>query len=111
MAGAKHKRKGSRVEREIVKAHRAIGCTASRVPLSGACVDYPGDVEIVAHRIRITDGGGVAAEPIRMRGEVKARKNGAELPVAALVDQFYADVQGMGGKRWDTSSLIARLNR
>lgn len=41
----------------------------------------------------------------------EARKNGAELPVAALVDQFYADVVGMGGKRWDTSSLIARLNR
>jgi 3-hydroxyisobutyrate dehydrogenase len=41
----------------------------------------------------------------------EARENGAELPVAALVDQFYADVVGMGGKRWDTSSLIARLNR
>ena len=41
----------------------------------------------------------------------EARNNGAELPVAAVVDQFYADVEGMGGKRWDTSSLIARLNR
>lgn len=41
----------------------------------------------------------------------EARGNGAELPVAALVDQFYADVQGMGGSRWDTSSLIRRLNR
>jgi 3-hydroxyisobutyrate dehydrogenase-like beta-hydroxyacid dehydrogenase len=41
----------------------------------------------------------------------EARANGAELPVAALVDQFYADVEGMGGRRWDTSSLIARLNR
>ena len=41
----------------------------------------------------------------------EARNNGAELPVAALVDQFYCDVEGMGGKRWDTSSLIARLNR
>jgi len=41
----------------------------------------------------------------------EARRNGAELPVVALVDQFYADVVGMGGKRWDTSSLIARLNR
>jgi 3-hydroxyisobutyrate dehydrogenase len=41
----------------------------------------------------------------------EARANGSELPVAALVDQFYADVVGMGGKRWDTSSLIARLNR
>ena len=41
----------------------------------------------------------------------EARRNGAELPVAALVDQFYADIEGMGGERWDTSSLIARLNR
>ena len=41
----------------------------------------------------------------------EARRNGAQLPVAALVDQFYADVQAMGGGRWDTSSLIARLNR
>ena len=32
-------------------------------------------------------------------------------PVTALVDQFYAEVEAMGGKRWDTSSLIARLNR
>ena len=39
----------------------------------------------------------------------EARKNGANLPVAALVDQFYAEVQKMGGKRWDTSSLIRRL--
>ncbi len=41
----------------------------------------------------------------------EARRNGANLPVAALVDQFYAEVQKMGGKRWDTSSLIARLDR
>jgi len=41
----------------------------------------------------------------------EARKNGATLPVAALVDQFYAEVQKMGGRRWDTSSLIARLER
>lgn len=39
----------------------------------------------------------------------EARRNGASLPVAALVDQFYAEVQQMGGGRWDTSSLIARL--
>ena len=38
-----------------------------------------------------------------------ARRNGAQLPVTALVDQFYAEVQKMGGNRWDTSSLIARL--
>jgi 3-hydroxyisobutyrate dehydrogenase len=41
----------------------------------------------------------------------EARRNGAHLPVAALVDQFYSEVQKMGGKRWDTSSLIALLNR
>jgi 3-hydroxyisobutyrate dehydrogenase len=39
----------------------------------------------------------------------EARANGAQLPVTAVVDQFYADVERMGGKRWDTSSLIARL--
>jgi len=39
----------------------------------------------------------------------EARRNGAKLPVTALVDQFYADVQTMGGHRWDTSSLIRRL--
>jgi 3-hydroxyisobutyrate dehydrogenase len=41
----------------------------------------------------------------------EARKNGAQLPVTALVDQFYAEVQKMGGRRFDTSSLIARLER
>ena len=41
----------------------------------------------------------------------EARKNGARLPLAGLVDQFYAEVQAMGGRRWDTSSLIARLER
>ena len=40
----------------------------------------------------------------------EARKNGTQLPVTALIDQFYADVERMGGKRWDTSSLIARLS-
>jgi 3-hydroxyisobutyrate dehydrogenase-like beta-hydroxyacid dehydrogenase len=39
----------------------------------------------------------------------EAKRNGARLPVTALVDQFYADVQAAGGKRWDTSSLITRL--
>ena len=41
----------------------------------------------------------------------EARENGAALPVTALVDQFYADLQAMGGNRWDTSSLIARLGK
>ena len=39
----------------------------------------------------------------------EARRNGASLPVTALVDQFYAEVEAMGGQRWDTSSLITRL--
>jgi 3-hydroxyisobutyrate dehydrogenase-like beta-hydroxyacid dehydrogenase len=39
----------------------------------------------------------------------EAKRNGARVPVTALVDQFYADVQQAGGKRWDTSSLITRL--
>ena len=41
----------------------------------------------------------------------EADRNGAKLPVTALIDQFYKDVQDMGGKRWDTSSLLARLER
>lgn len=41
----------------------------------------------------------------------EARLNGAKLPVTALIDQFYGDVQDMGGNRWDTSSLLARLER
>ena len=41
----------------------------------------------------------------------EARSNGARLELTALVDQFYAEVQAMGGRRWDTSSLVARLER
>lgn len=41
----------------------------------------------------------------------EARRNGASLPATALIDQFYGEVQKMGGARWDTSSLIARLRR
>lgn len=41
----------------------------------------------------------------------EARKNQASLPVTAMVDQYYSDVQKMGGGRWDTSSLLARLNK
>jgi 3-hydroxyisobutyrate dehydrogenase len=41
------------------------------------------------------------------RGE--AQRNGAKLPVTALVDDYYAEIQAMGGGRWDTSSLIALL--
>jgi 3-hydroxyisobutyrate dehydrogenase-like beta-hydroxyacid dehydrogenase len=39
----------------------------------------------------------------------EARRNGSQLPLTALVDQFYGDVQALGGGRWDTSSLLARL--
>jgi 3-hydroxyisobutyrate dehydrogenase len=41
----------------------------------------------------------------------EARRNGALLPVAALVDQLYAEVEALGGGRWDTSSLMARLEK
>ena len=41
----------------------------------------------------------------------EARRNGAQMPVTALVDQFYAEVQALGGRRWDTSSLIRRLKK
>jgi 3-hydroxyisobutyrate dehydrogenase len=41
----------------------------------------------------------------------EARRNGAQMPVTALVDQFYAEVQALGGQRWDTSSLIRRLKK
>jgi 3-hydroxyisobutyrate dehydrogenase len=41
--------------------------------------------------------------------KAEAQRNGAELPIMQLVDQYYSDVQAMGGNRWDTSSLIARL--
>jgi 3-hydroxyisobutyrate dehydrogenase-like beta-hydroxyacid dehydrogenase len=40
----------------------------------------------------------------------EARRNGSRLPMTALVDQFYSDVQALGGSRWDTSSLIARFD-
>ena len=39
----------------------------------------------------------------------EAKRNGAVLPIIALIDQFYGDVQNIGGGRWDTSSLIKRL--
>jgi 3-hydroxyisobutyrate dehydrogenase len=39
----------------------------------------------------------------------EARRNGTSLPVTGLVDQFYAEIENMGGRRWDTSSLLARL--
>ncbi|ABV87809.1 NAD(P)-dependent oxidoreductase [Shewanella pealeana] len=41
----------------------------------------------------------------------EARRNGSHLPLTALVDQFYSEVQGLGGSRWDTSSLLAKLEK
>jgi 3-hydroxyisobutyrate dehydrogenase len=41
----------------------------------------------------------------------EARRSGASLPVTALIDQFYAEVEKMGGARWDTSSLFARMEK
>ncbi len=41
----------------------------------------------------------------------EAKKNGASLPITALVDEFYADIQKKGGGRWDTSSLIENLRK
>ncbi len=41
----------------------------------------------------------------------EADQNGASLPLTALVDQFYKEIQAMGGNRWDTSSLMRRLTR
>ena len=43
--------------------------------------------------------------------QFQSRRNGANLPITALVDQFYSEVEKMGGKRWDTCSLLARLQR
>jgi 3-hydroxyisobutyrate dehydrogenase len=43
--------------------------------------------------------------------QAEARQTGATLPATALVDQLYAEVQAMGGGRWDTSSLLARLQK
>ena len=59
-------------------------------------------------------GNGASLPALRRLGSsrlvlAEAQRNGARLPVTALVDQFYGDVQHMGGKRWDTSSLIKRL--
>lgn len=67
MSGARHRRKGSRIEREIVNAHREIGVDAERVPLSGAAGgSFKGDVII-----RLDGGDRI------LIGECKARKNGA----------------------------------
>jgi 3-hydroxyisobutyrate dehydrogenase len=41
----------------------------------------------------------------------EAKRNGAIIEIAKIIDGYYAEVQKMGGKRWDTSALIARLNK
>ena len=70
-----------------------------------------------AHALRYIEGNlepGFRAELMRKDLGIclaEAKRNGATLPVTALVDQFYAEVEAMGGKRWDTSALLARLER
>ena len=54
-------------------------------------------------------GGLTLDEELRLAELREARARGVDLPVTALVNRFYADVQAMGGGRWDTSSLLARL--
>ena len=46
-----------------------------------------------------------------LRKSDEAKNNGSLLPITELVDKFYGDVQGMGGNRWDTSSLIKRFRK
>ena len=41
----------------------------------------------------------------------EAKRNGSPVPITEIVDEYYADVQKMGGNRWDSSSLIARLKK
>ena len=41
----------------------------------------------------------------------EAKKNGSNLPITKIIDEFYGEVQNMGGKRWDTSSLIKRFRK
>ena len=73
-------------------------------------IEFPPDAILVARNIGPGD---LLDYGRRMRGIVleEGNANGASLPVTALVDQFYKDVQTMGGGRWDTSSLLARLER
>lgn len=69
MSGAKHKQKGSRVEREMVHAHRRAGIKAARIPLSGAAGgEFSGDI-----KLQITQQG---LPDLVLRGEVKARRDG-----------------------------------
>jgi len=69
MSGAKHKAKGSRVEREMVHAHRRAGIEASRMPLSGAAGgEFSGDIKLtIVH---------AGLPPLELRGEIKARRGG-----------------------------------
>lgn len=69
--GKMQRNKGARIEREIVHLHRDAGIRASRVPLSGACEGYKGDLTITMPNLPKLD----------LRGEVKARKNAAGFKV------------------------------
>ncbi|MBC8129531.1 MAG: NAD(P)-dependent oxidoreductase [Rhizobiaceae bacterium] len=93
-----------------------------------AGLDIPGVVDVISkgaagswqmeNRHKTMDAGkydfGFAVEWMRKDLGIcldEAARNGASLPVTALIDQFYAEIETMGGKRWDTSSLLARLER
>ncbi|TXH52878.1 MAG: hypothetical protein E6Q97_14530 [Desulfurellales bacterium] len=64
MSGRASKRKGSKIEREFVELHRALGLDAKRVPLSGAAAGWKGDIKVIVRGREIT-------------GEVKARGDGS----------------------------------
>ena len=79
--------------------------------VAGAGKEFPGS-PTPANFLDI--GGGASAQVMADGLDIilsESRRNGAKLPVTALIDQFYGDVQDMGGNRWDTSSLLARLER
>ena len=63
-------------------------------------------VALLSYKTRVAE---IFVPVDRTEGVDEAKRNGARVPVTALVDQFYADVQAMGGSRFDTSSLIKRL--
>ena len=94
------------LEEALDLAAQGIGQTSPN-PAVGAVLVRDGEV---VGRGSHTWAGVKHAEVLALE-EAGERSNGATLEVTALVDQFYAQVQAMGGRRWDTSSLAARLKR
>ena len=94
----------------------------TEAPVLGRGVNVGAGAKIIG-AVKIGDGAAIGANAVVLKdvpagalaigvpAQLSARKNGASLPITALVDQFYADVQKMGGNRWDTSSLLARLDK